>query len=277
MKSLKLALVFLLASTLCFAQDEAPKKKKSTSVSLGTNGLQIKKDGEKTDDDDDDNNENNNRFHMNYCTIDLGINNIQDKTDYSSAAAQKFLNVDPGQKNTSLFDMNLGKSINVNIYPLMTKYRLTATPGFKMYLVSGLGLQFYNFRFNKNISYSNSPSPNIFMDTVSFSKNKLAFDYLNIPLGITCKSRLNDKKWLVYGVGITGGYRLASWTKQISGERGKTHNHSQFDFNDFNSCITAELGIDDVIRLYATYQLTSLQKDALDQHPFCIGIRFGGI
>lgn len=275
MKSLKLALILVLISTLSYAQDETPKKKKSASISLGTNGLQVKKDADKSD--DDDNNESNSRFHMNYCTVDLGINNIQDKTDYSSAAAQKFLNVDPSQKNTSLFDMNLAKSVNVNIYPIMTKYRITATSGFKMYLVSGLGLQFYNFRFNKNISYSNTPSPNIFMDTVSFSKNKLAFDYLNIPLGITCKSRLNDKKWLVYGVGITGGYRLASWTKQISGERGKTHDHSQFDFNDFNSCITAELGIDDVIRLYATYQLTSLQKDALDQHPFCIGIRFGGI
>jgi len=78
-------------------------------------------------------------------------------------------------------------------------------------------------------------------------------------------------------VGITGGYRLSSWTKQISDQKGLQKNHDKFNFSDFNSCITAEFGLDDYFRLYASYQVTPLQENALDQRPFSIGLRFGGL
>ena len=77
--------------------------------------------------------------------------------------------------------------------------------------------------------------------------------------------------------GVSGGYRLSSWTKQISDERGKQKNHDQFNFNDFNACLTAEVGIDNIFRLYASYQVTPLHENVLEQYPFSIGIRFGGI
>jgi len=159
----------------------------------------------------------------------------------------------------------------------MTSYRLFKSAHEKLYLVSGLGLQLYNFRFDKPVQYVNTTQPAVTMSTANLTKDKLAFDYLMIPLELVSKTKVGNKTWLVYGGGITGGYRLNSWMKQKSDEFGKRKDHDSFNFSDFNSCVMGEIGLDGYFRLYATYQLTSLQSSALNQYPFCIGIRFMGI
>jgi len=240
-------------------------------ISLSTDGFNIKRkfqDSTKKKDKD---------LKFRFAILDLGINYINDKTDYSSAAAQNFLNVDPSYKNESLFSLREGKSINVNIYPVMAAYRLMNHKKQKIFVSSGIGLQIYNFRFNKPITYTSNPEASVYMDSLHFSKNKLAVNYLSIPLNVTFKTKLSKDNWLVYGAGVSGGFRLSSWMKQISSEYGKQKNFDQFNLNTFNSCVSGEIGIEGIFRLYATYQLTALHKDALDQHPFCIGIRFGGI
>jgi hypothetical protein len=216
-------------------------------------------------------------FSIEFGMIDLGVNVLHDKTDYTSPAAQAFLKVSPELKNENLFSLRNSKSINVNIYPVLAKWRVVHTEGQRIYLTAGVGLQMYNFRFNKNITYLNKTTPEVISDTILFTKNKLAFTYLSVPLMATFKTKLAPKAWLVYGVGITGGYRIDSWTKQVSGQFGKVKNHDSFNFSDFNSCLTAEIGLDNYFRLYASYQLTALQENALDQHPLCIGLRIGGM
>jgi hypothetical protein len=165
----------------------------------------------------------------------------------------------------------------VNVYPILLKYRALKTDNQRIYFSAGLGLQMYNFRFNKPITYINETAPMVITDTLQFSKNKVGLTYLSAPLMLTLKTRLAKDIWAVYGAGITAGYRIASWTKQVSTELGKRHNHDQFNFNNFNSCITAELGLEGYFRLYASYQVTPLHEDILDQHPYCIGVRFLGI
>jgi hypothetical protein len=189
-------------------------------------------------------------------------------------------------RNENLYSLRAGKSTNVNIYPVLLKARLLDTRGQRIYLSTGIGLQLYNFAFNKPLSYVNNTTPAVILDSVSFRKNKLKFNYLTVPLSLTFKTRLvrnfnsdiAKHLDLVYGFGISAGYRLDSWTKQISAERGKQKNHDAFNFRDYNLCLTGEFGLDNFIRLYATYQLTSLEKDGgLQQHPISVGIRFFGI
>ena len=91
------------------------------------------------------------------------------------------------------------------------------------------------------------------------------------------KTRLYKEKWLTYGVGATAGYRASSWNKQISDERGKQKTHGNFDLTDYNACLTGEFGFDGVLRFYASYQLTPLYTNGIEQHPICIGLRIGGI
>jgi hypothetical protein len=249
---------------------------KKKLILSSSEGITIEKDSA-TLTGDDKSEKNDDKFHVHWCMLDLGINTLQDKTDYNSTAAQSFLQVPANLKNSNLFNLNQGKSVNVNVYPIITKYRLHKSEHQRIYLMSGLGLQLYNFRFEKPIAYNNRVNPQVFMDSINFKKNKLAFDYLMIPLELVFKTKVGTKNWLVYGFGITGGYRLNSWMKQESSDRGKQKDHDKFNFRDFNSCIMGEIGLDGYVRLYATYQLTSLQENALNQYPFAIGIRFMGI
>jgi hypothetical protein len=193
-------------------------------------------------------------FDLHVGLLDIGFNYIDDKTNYNSAAAQNFLRVNSDVKNENLFSLREGKSINVNIYPVLLKARVVKTKRQRLYVTIGAGLQMYNFRFNKPITYINETTPMVVMDSIPFTKNKVGITYLSVPLMVTSKTKLAKDIWLVYGVGITGGYRIASWTKQISGERGKDKDHDAFNFNNFNSCVTAEIGVVGWVRLYGSYQ-----------------------
>lgn len=215
---------------------------------------------------------------ISYGMVDLGINALNDATNYSSAGAQAYLHVPDNQKNTNLFSLRQGKSINVNIWPVLLKIKLLNRPNQKISFYTGAGLQLYNFRFNKDISFRNDIIPLVTMDSVSFQKNKLAFSFASIPLMLNFKSRLvGSDLWLTYGFGVIGGYCLGSWTKQISEERGKQKNHDAFNFNKVNLSLSAEIGLNNYIRFYATYQVTNMYQNALVQHPYAIGIRFFGI
>ncbi len=259
--------IYLLMVAICLTIG-AQAQKSGDQLTIGSGGIKIH--------DKDDTIEH--AVEIQYGLLDIGVNSLNDKTNYKSAGAMNFLKAIPEQlQNENLFSQNSGKSINVNIYPVLLRTRLLKTDHQKLYVSLGVGLQVYNFRFNKDISYRNDVQPTIVMDTVQFSKNKLAINYLSVPLMITSKTLLAPKAWLVYGVGLTAGYRLSSWTKQESGERGKEKNHDQFNFANFNTCVTGEIGVDGYFRLFASYQLTALASNGLDQHPISIGVRCLGI
>jgi len=276
MKNIAITLILLIAGAITYGQrtinlsntDSGKSSGHGHSLSVGSGGIQITSDANK---------DKKKKFDVQIGMVDLGFNSLQDKTNYNAPDAQNYLQVNQDQKNSNLFSLRGGKSINVNVYPVLLKYNALRTNNQKIIISTGVGIQSYDFRFNKPISYVNNVSPAIIMDTISFSKNKLGFYFLNVPLSVTFKTRLSEKLWGVYGFGITGGYRISSWTKQISDERGKDKNHDSFNFQDFNACVTGEIGLDGYIRLYASYQLTNLYKNALDQHPFSIGVRFLGI
>lgn len=217
--------------------------------------------------------------------MDLGVNILKDNTNYADPNVQSFLNVRSNMQNSNLFELRNSKSINVNIYPVMVKYMALKTPGQRIYVSTGLGLQLYNFRYEQPITYTKNPAGIFFDSSMSFKKNKLSLDYLNVPLMLTFKTRIHkDPKgrhkkdtWLVYGAGITEGFRLDSWTKQVSGTNGKVKSHGNFGLADFNTCVTAEFGIDGLFRLYGSYQLTSMYENGIDQHPVSFGVRFCGL
>lgn len=271
---------FILSTASVMAQDSEKKDDKSKhrkEVSVSNRGIHIGKQMDSV--------QRANRRTESRITMDLGINMLQDNSNYSSASVNSYLaNIPADKRNSSLFNQRGGlKPLNVNIYYLWS-FRMVKARGQKINISTGLGLQLYNFRYDNNITYTKDPS-SIIMDSVKFSKNKLGMDYLNIPVMLTFKTRLHTSSdgkkstWLVYGAGITGGYDIAAWTKQKSDERGKVKRHDDFSFNPFNACVTAEFGIDDVIRFYGSYQLTSMYKDetGLDIHPVSFGVKLIGI
>lgn len=267
--AIALLTICLVPGTLAMAQE---KERKKMRISLGSDGLGINSETKKED------NKVEKKFDVEVGIVDIGLNSLQDKSNYNGAAAQALLQVADAYRNENLFNLNSGKSWNVNIWPVVASWKLVNGNGQKILFGTGVGLQMYNFRFNRPVTYINEVTPMVYLDSVqTITKNKLGFTYLSVPLMLTFKTKAAPKAWFVYGIGITGGYRLASWTKQVSNERGKQKNHDKFNFSDFNSCITAELGLDGYFRLYASYQVTPLAENALEQYPFSIGLRFGGI
>jgi len=272
---------FLFANTL-HAQDasDSSKTKKchghGNTLTISNDGLRIKHYDSSGKANDSHEKEKQGRFYSNFAMVDLGINLIQDNTNYANPSVKAFLNVPANDQNKSLFDLRTSKSINVNIYPWMIKYTALKTRGQRIYISSGIGLQLYNFRYESPLTYTRNPS-SIIIDTISFKKDKLALDYLNVPLMFTFKTKLSKDNWLVYGAGLTEGYLIDSWTKQESSERGKVKVHDAFGLADFNTCLSAEIGLEGVFRLFATYQLTDLYANGMNQHPVSIGLRFSGI
>lgn len=249
------------------------KKKHPMSLSLSTDGLSLSS---------TDSSKKEKRFGIEYGVLDLGFNRLDDKTNYNTPEAIAFMGYRAGQPNAERpFALREGKSINVNVWLLMTKLRLLKTSHQRIYLTSGLGLQMYNFRWDGERNYTDNPAARMELvdsnNSLNIEKNKLGMTYASIPLSLLFKTKLANKTWLVYGFGITGGYRIASWTKLKTAEQGKEKNFDKFNFNDFNSCVTAEIGIDNYVRLYASYQLTALHDNVFDQHPYAIGIRFSGL
>ncbi len=267
-----LALTLLITSAT--AQEEK-KDKKSVSIMLGPDGLKVDDNTKKVTHDK--------AIDVTFAGVDLGINSLIDKTIYPNPvpfAGTGYLNIPGGSQNKNLFDLRTGKSINVNIWPVLAKVKLLKTNNQKIYLSTGVGLQIYNFRYSNPLEYVNNPIPSIGWDSfTTYKKNKLTVEYLSVPLNLTFKTRMVNKLWLVYGVGITGGYRVNSYTKQVSDTYGKQKDHGNFGLGNFNSTVTAEFGLDNYFRLYASYQLTNMYDVGayLEQHPFCIGIRLGGI
>lgn len=278
------ALTTALCTTAAMAQEkteEAPKKKKGHMLYISNKGVSIEStDSTKTDTSSSTaqkDKEKVGKVHLSFAMLDLGVNFFKDNTNYSDPTLASYLNMPAMHRNANLFDLRNGKSINVNIYPLMVKMPIIKTHGQRLYLSTGIGLQIYNFKYESGITYVKAP-PSIILDSVTdFTKNKLGVYYANIPLMITAKTRISKKNWLVYGAGVTAGYRMNSWNKQVSDKFGKTKVHGNFDMADYNTCVTAEFGVEGIIRFFGSYQLNSMYNNAIDQRPISVGIRIGGI
>lgn len=259
----------LLLNINATAQDD--KVKYTKTLTIGSDGIKVEKEEKETK-------EKTSGITLRFGAIDLGLNSLQDKTDYNSAAAKDFLNVPAEYQNENLFDLRNGRSWNVNVWPVLLGWNPLCNTKQQIVIGTGVGIQMYNFRFNKNVTYNNDITPEVYLDTVrSFSKNKLTVSYLSVPLMVNFKTKAGSKTWLVYGIGVTGGYRIASRMKQITAEDGKQKDNNKFNLNDFNACVTAEFGLDNYFRLFASYQLTPLHENSLVQHPLSVGLRFGGI
>jgi hypothetical protein len=286
MKQLILLLATIGYCTLASAQtDSTTARKKSDTIRIG-NIIIIKhgrnKDGKevKVSVGTSDKKKRSN-VSTNWWIVDLGFANYNDNTNYANAGS--YLVSRPGYPalNGNDFKLKAGKSINVNIWFFMQKLNLA-----KHYvnLKYGLGLELNNYRYKSPISYredgtipytagTQTNAPFIFRDSISFSKNKLAADYLTVPLMLNFASNPNKIRRGISGsIGISAGYLYSQRNKQISDERGKDKNKGDYDLERFKISYIAELGLGPV-RLYGSYSPKSMYEHSLDIKPYTVGIR----
>ena len=214
--------------------------------------------------------------------VDLGFANWVDKTNYATATNNGFIVNKPGSPDLVANDFKLKtiKSVNVNIWFFMQRLNLV-----KHYvnLKYGIGLELNNYRFKSAVSLNeggpnpytaqNISHPFIFRDSISFSKNKLAADYVTVPLMLNFQTNKNNSdKGISLSAGVSAGYLYSSRNKQISDERGKKKNRGDYDLEKWKFSYIGELGLGPV-RLYGSYSPKSIFQSDLDYRPYTIGIR----
>lgn len=225
-----------------------------------------------------------NNVSTNWGIVDIGFTNFIDKTDYGSATSKQYLLNKPGTNlplNASDFKLRASKSVDVNIWFFMQRLNLV-----KHYvnLKYGLGLELNNYRFRSDISFKEagvSPYNSgagiqhsfIIRDTISFTKNKLAADYITVPLLLNFSSNPGDpKRGLSFSAGISAGYLYSQRNKQESKERGKQKNKGEYDLQQFKFSYIAELGLGP-IKLYGSYVPNSIFANGLNMRAYTFGIR----
>ncbi len=301
MKKVTLLLATVLLYQLGFAQEDTTKMtvsadttqpaSKNDTIRIG-NILIIKK-GKKTSGDEGDNvnitmgrrdpeKKKLSKISTNWGVLDIGFSNYDDQTNYANTGA--YLVNQPGAPalGKSDFKLRTGKSINVNLWFFMQRLSLIKS---HVNLKYGLGLEMNNYRYKSSLSYrengvvpySGGMQTNaafIYRDSITFSKNKLAADYLTVPFMINFASNPHSsKKGISLSLGASAGYLYSQRNKQKSDERGKDKNKGEYDLERFKLAYIAELGLGPV-RLYGSYSPKSMYEHSLDMRPYTIGFRF---
>jgi hypothetical protein len=202
----------------------------------------------------------------NWLLLDIGFANYNDQTNYSSASAQQFA---PGATK-DWFNLRTGKSVDVNIWLFMQRLNLIKHV---VNLKYGLGIELNNYRYEENIKFHKNPTQ-VVMDTINYSKNKLAVDYVTVPFMLNFNFTPHGRHDFGFSAGASVGYRYSSRQKFISSVTGKYKTHDDFDLDPWKISYIGELRLG-VLSLYGSFTTKSMFLKGLDQRPYTIGIRFG--
>lgn len=288
MKQLFTLLVLGIFCTKINAQSDTTKPAAtSDTIRIGNIIIVKGKDGNKSNKEEDRassvkvykrNRSKSSNVSTNWVIVDLGFANYNDQTNYANTAGYLYDRAGAAPLGKNDFKLNTTKSINVNIWFFMQQLNLI---NHHVNLKYGLGLELNNYRYKSDISYLEknpftpalTPAPVVIRDSVSFSKNKLAADYLTVPFMINFRtSQYGGNRGLSVSLGVSAGYLYSQRNKQVSKERGKDINKGNYDLEQFKFSYIAELGLGPV-KLYGSYTPKSIYEKGMDIRPYTLGFR----
>ncbi len=287
-KIIKMKRIFTLCVALCtlipvFSQTDTTGKQNNPpsedTIKIG-GMIIIRKKGSKNDDENNKEVQISKRrstkqsnLKTNWGIFDLGFSNYNDNTNYGSAAAQAYA---PGS-NETWFDLKDGKSRNVNIWIFMQKLNVAKHV---VNLKYGLGLELNNYRYKRPIRYNADPpaivnAPVVMLDgTVgrTYSKNKLAADYLTVPMMLNFNFTPKRNNGFGLSAGVSLGYLYSARNKTITSDENKQKAKDDFDLEKWKLSYIAELSLGPV-HLYGSYAFKSMYERGLDITPYNFGFR----
>ncbi len=203
----------------------------------------------------------------NWWIFDIGYSGFEDKTNYASAEAQAFA---PGSTE-DWFDLRGGKSRSVNIWVFMQRLNMIKHV---VNLKYGIGLELNNYFFDdESIRFEKNPTL-VTMDPTlkGAKKNKLAADYLTVPLMLNFNFTPERRNGFGFSAGISAGYMYSARQKvKISDDKFKIHN--DFDLERWKLSYIGEVNLG-LVKLYGSYAFESMWEKGLDQTPYNVGLRF---
>lgn len=209
------------------------------------------------------------RVSTNWWIVDLGFANYSDNTDYASAAMQNpVTGFAPGLDKDD-FKLRTGKSVNVNIWVFMQKLNITHNV---VNLKYGLGVELNNYRYRQPIKYLTNPTQVVYDNTKSYSKNKLAADYITVPIMLNFNVTPHRKRGFGISIGASGGYLYSSRQKTVTNTDGKQKEHDDFDLRQWKLSYIGEISLGPV-KLYGSLASQSMFEKGPDQIPYNFGLR----
>ena len=274
MKRILLMCIGICTVLTGFAQDEPTQK--SDTIRIGGMVI-IRKPGEKNKELTISNRKTSKQSNVktNWWIVDLGFANFNDKTSYSSTAAQQY--GDAGI-NGNWFDLKDGKSVNVNFWFFMQRMNMIKHV---VNLQYGLGLELNNYRYKQPVRYDANPpavaNPQIVvLDNTpnrTYKKNKLAADYITAPLMVNFNFTPRRNNGFGFSAGVSAGFLYSARNKTITSDEGKKKAKDDFDLERWKISYIGELSLGPV-KLYGSYATKSMYERGLDMTPYTVGLRF---
>lgn len=272
--------IFILSAIVCyaisgFAQTDTVAKPKVDTIKVG--GMVIIREGGGKDEkgqerksftitgrhDDKPSN-----VSTNWWILDIGFSNYSDKSNYASLTPGV---VAPGVIKDDM-KLRAGKSRNINLWIITQKVNLIEHV---VNLKYGIGLELNNYHFDNKDIQLNKTNPVISEGFASRSlkKNKLAADYLTVPLMLNFDfTPKRHGKHFGMSAGVSAGYLYSSRQKiKEDGDVDKTKD--DFGLRNFKLSYIGEISLGPV-RLYGSYAFKSMFENGLDITPYNVGFRF---
>ena len=214
------------------------------------------------------------RVSTNWAILDIGFSNYSDKTVYSSATAQAYA---PGS-NKTWFGLKYGKSRNINIWLFMQKLNVSKRI---LNLKYGLGLELNNYHYKQPIRYDAHPPATLNPPIVSldgtvgrtYSKNKLAADYLTVPMMVNINFTPKRKNGYGFSAGISAGWLYHARNKTVTSDEDMKKAKDDFELEKWKLSYIAEISLGS-IRFYGSYAFKNMYQRGLEITPYNFGLRF---
>jgi hypothetical protein len=198
------------------------------------------------------------KFKGHWSTLELGVNTFS-TVDYKGYAVANFM------------DLNQNKSLEVNINLLKYSISLQKKNN-DIGLVTGLGLNFNDYRFSNNYTIKNNMGYTVpvAITDPKLEMSKLSTGFLTVPLLLEFQLPRESGFWVSFGV--IAGLKMGSHTKVII-DRNKTKDHSDFNINPFRGGTTVRMGYKK-FNIFGTYYYTPLFRDGRGpvMDPITVGI-----
>lgn len=210
----------------------------------------------------------------NWWIFDLGFSNYTDNTDYAKAGAQDYA---PGS-NETWFDLKNGKSRNVNVWVFMQKINVIKHA---VNLKYGVGLELNNYHYKRPIRYDANPpavpnAPIVALDATpgrSYDKNKLAADYLTVPVMLNFNFTPKRKQSFGFSAGVSAGWLYSARNKTITSDEKKKKAKDDFSLEKWKLSYVGEITLGPV-KFYGSYAFNGMYERGLDITPYNFGFRF---
>ena len=211
----------------------------------------------------------------NWWILDLGFSNYRDNTVYGPGTpADQYAPL----SNKSWFDLKDGKSRNVSVWIFMQKLNVASHV---LNLKYGLGFELNNYHFKQPIRYQANPPatlnpPRVLLDGTagrSYKKNKLAADYLTVPMMLNLNFTPHRHDGFGLSAGISAGYLYSARNKTRTSDEGKRKARDDFELEKWKLSYVAELSLGPV-RFYGSYAFKNMYERGLDFTPYSFGFRF---